>query len=196
MSTTLPLRSELAMTFTGIIPRSVDGRAAACAARTGIVARTILILRRGASLFDFSATGPARAIRAGHAMRARPGGRPTSMPTGGRSCWRGAASWPRLRAWFAERGLRRGRDRDPAGLARQRGPSARLRDRARRARTARRRRSTCTPRRSSPARSCWRPASGGSSSSPASSATASAARCTTRSSPCSNGIAPASPTRR
>jgi hypothetical protein len=56
------LRSELAMTFTGKIPRSVNGRGAACVARAGIVARNILIFRRGASLFGDAATGPARAF--------------------------------------------------------------------------------------------------------------------------------------
>ncbi len=39
-----------------------------------------------------------------------------------------------LRGWFGRPGLRRGRDPDPAGLARQRDPPARLRDRTRRPR--------------------------------------------------------------
>ena len=70
--------------------------------------------------------------------------------------------------------FRRGRDRDPAGLARQRGASACLRDRADRAGREPRRRSICTPRRNSPPRSCSPPASRGSSPSRACSATASA----------------------
>src|SRR5262249_25052880 len=50
-----PLRSELAMTFTGTIPRSVKSRAVKravdWASAAGMMVRNILILRLGASIF-------------------------------------------------------------------------------------------------------------------------------------------------
>jgi hypothetical protein len=61
----LPLRSELAMTFTGKILRSVMGRVAAGADPAGFEARNILILRPRASIF-----GTAEAVQSGR-RRAR-----------------------------------------------------------------------------------------------------------------------------
>ena len=97
------------------------------------------------------------------------------MPTGGRSCWRAAASWRRCGDWFRAPRLSRGRDPGAAGLPGQRDPPACLRHRACRPRRPARPRSISTPRRNSPARSCWPRASRKSSPSPACSATASAA---------------------
>ena len=51
------------------------------------------------------------------------------MRTGARSCWRATAFRRRCGRFFAEPGFRRGRYRDAAGVAGQRGPSPRLRDR-------------------------------------------------------------------
>ena len=124
----LPLRSELAMTFTAYV--LVDAVAADAA--------------RDRPQFRPQHTDPAairqRSSHAGSSedcdaddVLALVGAR-TSMPTGGRFCWRAAASSAAMRGLFLPRGIRRGGDRRPAGLARQRGPSARLRDRADRAR--------------------------------------------------------------
>ena len=81
------------MTFTGRIPRSVDGRAAAGAATAaGIVGRTILILRRVRQPFSRCGSvprAPARSDRARDASLALVDAA-TSMPTAGRSCWRAA----------------------------------------------------------------------------------------------------------
>ena len=76
-----------------------------------------------------------------------------------------------VRDLFGGAGVRRGRDRDAAGLAGQRDPYPRHADRAGVARPAATG-ASCAPRRNSPARSSWPPASGGSSSSPAASAIA------------------------
>src|SRR6266436_80586 len=58
-----PLRSELAMTFTDAIPRSVMSRAVNWEPSAGIVARTIPILCPGASIFAASVTIRLNVIR-------------------------------------------------------------------------------------------------------------------------------------
>ena len=125
----------------------------------------------------------------------RPSGLPTSTPTGGRHCWRAAASWRRCAP-----GLRRGISsrsrpapcRFPRATRRICMPSPPRSWR----RTARRRGFICAPRRNSPARNSWPPGSAASSNSPRCFATGSAERCIIRNSRWSNGIAPASPTGR
>ena len=118
--------------------------------------------------------------------------RPPAVPAGAQRASRPPCAAGSSRADFVE--VETG---GPAGLAGQRGAPARLRHRAARRPTASARRSICTPRRSSPARSCWRPASGGSFDlRPCLPQPRARRRCTIRNSPCSNGTGPASPTRR
>ena len=96
---------------------------------------------------------------AGRMTAARPGGTRTSTPTGGRSCWRAAASWRPLRRLV--RGAATSSRSRPPALQVSPGNEAHLHAFATEliAPDGRaRRRSTCTPRRNSPARSCWPPA--------------------------------------
>ena len=114
-------------------------------------------------------------------------GPPTPMPSAGRSCWRGRDHARRCgdysRAWNSSRWR-------PPALQVSPGNETHLHAFGTEwSRPAGATGATCAPRRNSPARSCWRPASGASSSSRACSATASAGRCTIPNSPCSNGIA-------
>ena len=198
MSTTLPLRSELAMTFTTwSLRRMADVATVAAHARTAAGSRRSswrLPQAIRASPAHRRARRPSRlqplmtSARSSLALVARR----TSTPTGARSCWRAAAIEAALRGWFEARASSRSRRRP----CRSRPATRRICTPSRPSRRPGRRatrRSTCTPRRSSPARSCWRPASGGSSTSPGCSATASAGRCTIPSSPCWNGIAPSEP---
>ena len=114
--------------------------------------------------------------------------RPPAVPAGARPHQGGAA--PLVRG----AGLHRGRDRRPAGLARQRDAPARLRHRADR---PRRRQAAALPAHLAGVRLQEAAGGGrgsGSSRSPRCSATASAARCIIPSSPCSSGIARTSPT--
>ena len=127
--------------------------------------------------------------------RARPGGTPMSMPTAGPSCRRASAIAAALRGVVRERGFRRGRGRDPAGLARQRGASARLRDAS--CIGAGRRAGAALPAHLAGIR--LQEAAGGRRDAdlrlrPRLPQPRARRRCTIPNSPCSNGTGPASPT--
>ena len=114
------------------------------------------------------------------------------MPTGGRSWPRAAASRWRCGSGLPARALPRSRPRS-CRSRRATKPTCTLSRPSLRRRAASAPACIFTPRPNSPARNCWRQASGRSSPSPACSATASARRCTIPNSRCWNGIAPTRP---
>ena len=191
-SSTLPLRTELAITLTTVdLSASVRAVQEPSARRSGgrlakSVGRFLQafsgIAKEQLSPCQKPATDQSPWWHAGHPRR------PPAVPAGARAHQGGAARLVR------GPGLHRGRDRRAAGVARQRDAPARLRHRA--DRPGWHPSAALSPHlarvRLQETAGCRRGADlhvrAGAS------ATASAARCTIRPSPCSNGIAPTSPT--